>query len=589
LAVFDATMFEDEGTEIEVQLTGASNHDSNGNDTPLLHSGDKNAISASSEKCAPIAAAAAIIATSATATPCPPKYDRESDVGVSHAFVAETGSDAVGTMDEADAGSAKSTKKKISALSLAALIFIASAVLAAVTVQNQNDEKKQDTLSKLSALDFNPATDCADVTARTIDYNWPTYFPTYLPTESPVEEVVSAAIGSDGEKVSLDVTESEDGDETVMPSGSPIDIDSNDVETDDNFFVIYDDYEEDNDDDEQTENRVSLPEIFERRSLVGQSTGVVKGSMNDESAWSVRRKMLKSLSEDARKQKCVDYVVESIMAAKTSKTPKTPKTPKSTSTKESKSKKGGNPSTPSPTVSRQPSSEPSKSPSETPSLKPSRSPSDLPSKSPSDKPSFKPSQSPSDFPSKSPSDMPSLKPSQSPSDMPSLTPSQSPSDDPSRKPSKSPSDTPTSKPSTSQSPSGEPSFIPSVEPSSNPTNPPVVLASCPASNPSVIGQNCQFNPTQVRPCCLDQNSPQAIICSSNCNNCGLGLVSTVSNADQDCCVDNGSTDVGGSTCDAAYKYCCKRALTGAAAARYECFNEDNIPSGLSATAYCASL
>lgn len=296
-------MFEDEGTEIEVQLTGASNHESNSNDTPLIHSGDIKAISAPSEKCAPISAASAIIATSATATPCPPKDDRKFDVDVSHASVSETGGDAISPLDEADGGSARSTKKKIATLSLAALILIASAAVAAVMVQNQNGEKKHDTVSKLSALEFNPETDCADVTARTIDYNWPTYFPTYLPTESPVEEVVSAAIGSDGEKISLDATESEeDGDETVMPSGSPIDVDSNDVETDDNFFVIYDDYEEDNDDedDEKKKNRVSLPEIFQRRSLVGQSTGEVKGWMNVESAWSVRRKMLKSLSEDAR-------------------------------------------------------------------------------------------------------------------------------------------------------------------------------------------------------------------------------------------------------------------------------------------------
>ncbi|KAL7465189.1 hypothetical protein ACHAXS_005521, partial [Conticribra weissflogii] len=506
--------------------------------------------------------------------------------------------------DEAIGGSPRrSPKKRIAAFGLAALTFIVIAVITAVMVQNQKNENKQGSLSKISALEFNPETDCSDVTARTIDYDWPTYFPTYLPTISPVEDVVLAAIGSEGEKLSLDENQLEGNvDGTPTPSESPIVFESNDVGTDDNFIIIYDDDEygsEDDDGSKEGANRAFLPEIFERRSLSFQSSILEKGVSNDESSWSVRRKMLKSLSEDARQQKCVDYIVESIMADKTPKTPKTPKTTKSTSTKTGKSKKGENPSTPSPTVSRQPSSEPSeskvpsKSPSDTPSFKPSKSPSDVPSKSPSDTPSFKPSKSPSDVPSKSPSDMPSFKPSRSPSDIPSSKPSKSPSDIPSSKPSKSPFDIPSSKPS--KSPSDEPSSKPSTsqspskKPSFNPSPSPVVLGSCPAGSPSVIGQNCQFNPTQVRTCCLDQSNPQAIACS-NCANCGLGLVSTVSNADQDCCVDNGSTDVGGSSCDATYKYCCKRALSGgAAASRYKCFNEDDIPSGLSATAYCASL
>lgn len=67
-------------------------------------------------------------------------------------------------------------------------------------------------------------------------------------------------------------------------------------------------------------------------------------------------------------------------------------------------------------------------------------------------------------------------------------------------------------------------------------------------------------------------------------------MSTVSNAIQDCCAENSSKDLADNTCNAAYKYCCKIAISGGApASRYTCFNEDDIPSGVSATAFCASL
>ncbi|KAL7462318.1 hypothetical protein ACHAXS_008806 [Conticribra weissflogii] len=73
-------MFEDEGTEIEVELTETSNTSNrNGNDTSLLFSLDKDAISAPST-CAVTSAKAAVIAisaitTTAIATPCPPNDD----------------------------------------------------------------------------------------------------------------------------------------------------------------------------------------------------------------------------------------------------------------------------------------------------------------------------------------------------------------------------------------------------------------------------------------------------------------------------------------------------------------------------------
>ena len=181
----------------------------------------------------------------------------------------------------------------------------------------------------------------------------------------------------------------------------------------------------------------------------------------------------------------------------------------------------------SPSVSAEPSSEPSLSPSQSaaptsqPSLNPSLSsqPSSQPSMSPSvsAEPSSEPSLSPSQ--STEPTSQPSLNPSLSsqPSSQPSLSPSVSalPTSEPSLSPSKSteptsqpsfnpsistsPTTQPSDSPTTSTAPSSEPSSAPSISsaPSDVPSQQPT-LSTAPSSHPSSVpSKSPSSSPTSV--------------------------------------------------------------------------------------------